>query len=458
MRRIGALLTAILAVAAAGAGAAFLVAGQARAGSAQDCLDEGCPTTTATTTTTVPTVTAPVTTTAPVPTVTTPPTTTTVTPTEPDRPPARRHPHVVRPAPPQSKPAPARTTHVPKGTLPIQHATPPLRGGPYVFPVYGPVSFSDTFGSIRADTSWHHGASVFAPLGAPVLAVADGTLFVVGWNRVGGNRLWLRDRRGNYFYYAHLSALSSLSVNGARVTAGTVIGFVGNTGDARGTPYQLHFEIHPAALVAQGYDVSAVDPTSYLQSWKRAQTFNLGSSDARLARSTGWAAAVALPSAASAPAGAVLLQVTDISRARGLAHKQVKQALVPAVRQGRPQPLWRSRSQQQQPVYVFGPRERAQARIARSLDRGAQLPFGLPTVWDTVAQCEAGGDWSTNTGNGFYGGLQFTSGTWLAHGGGEFAPSAEQATRDQQIAVAERVLVDQGWRAWPACSLKLGLR
>jgi resuscitation-promoting factor RpfA len=71
--------------------------------------------------------------------------------------------------------------------------------------------------------------------------------------------------------------------------------------------------------------------------------------------------------------------------------------------------------------------------------------------WDRVAACESGGNWGINTGNGYRGGLQFSQGTWAAHGGGEFASSANQATRDQQIAVAERVLASQGRGAWPVC-------
>ncbi|MGW2253904.1 transglycosylase family protein [Kitasatospora sp. NPDC001660] len=79
------------------------------------------------------------------------------------------------------------------------------------------------------------------------------------------------------------------------------------------------------------------------------------------------------------------------------------------------------------------------------------------TAWDTVAQCESGGNWSISTGNGFYGGLQFTSGTWAAYGGTAYASQANQATRAQQIAVAEKVLASQGPGAWPVCSHKAGL-
>ena len=75
------------------------------------------------------------------------------------------------------------------------------------------------------------------------------------------------------------------------------------------------------------------------------------------------------------------------------------------------------------------------------------------SVWDKVAQCESGGNWNTNTGNGYYGGLQFSASTWRAYGG---SGSAHNASREQQIAVAERVLAAQGWGAWPVCSRKAG--
>jgi uncharacterized protein YabE (DUF348 family) len=76
-------------------------------------------------------------------------------------------------------------------------------------------------------------------------------------------------------------------------------------------------------------------------------------------------------------------------------------------------------------------------------------------VWDALAQCEAGGNWAINTGNGYYGGLQFSLGTWQAYGGSGL-PS--DASREQQIAIGERVVAASGWGAWPACSSKLGLR
>jgi nucleoid-associated protein YgaU len=75
-------------------------------------------------------------------------------------------------------------------------------------------------------------------------------------------------------------------------------------------------------------------------------------------------------------------------------------------------------------------------------------------TWDALAQCESGGNWATNTGNGYSGGLQFTDSTWAAHGG---TGSAAAASREQQIAVAEQVQASQGWGAWPACAAQLGL-
>ncbi|MFL5912558.1 MAG: M23 family metallopeptidase [Gaiellaceae bacterium] len=189
--------------------------------------------------------------------------------------------------------------------------TPQLGETGYAFPVYGQSAFGDSFAAARPDVAsgWHHGDDIFAPLGAPVLAVAHGVVFSVGWERVGGWRLWLRDDRGNDFYYAHLSAYSPLAVNGAIVNAGDVLGFVGDSGDAEGTPYHVHFEIHPVGLLDRGYD-GAVDPTTYLRSWRRIKYL-------RFEAGADWTPTVL---AAGAPkAGAVLLQSSDISTASGLA-------------------------------------------------------------------------------------------------------------------------------------------
>jgi len=149
--------------------------------------------------------------------------------------------------------------------------TPPLGFSPshYVFPVDGGADYGDTYGGVRNDIydGWHHGDDLFAPLGTPVVAVANGKLSLVGWNRLGGWRLWLTDGDGNSFYYAHLAGYSRWILTHPKVRAGEVVGFLGRTGDAFTTSPHLHFEIHPHQLLNLGYD-GAVDPTAYLQKWK----------------------------------------------------------------------------------------------------------------------------------------------------------------------------------------------
>lgn len=77
-------------------------------------------------------------------------------------------------------------------------------------------------------------------------------------------------------------------------------------------------------------------------------------------------------------------------------------------------------------------------------------------MWDRIAQCESGGNWSINTGNGYYGGLQFSAGTWRAYGGTAYASTADKASKAQQISVATKVQNAQGWGAWPTCSARAG--
>ena len=84
-------------------------------------------------------------------------------------------------------------------------------------------------------------------------------------------------------------------------------------------------------------------------------------------------------------------------------------------------------------------------------------PAQASTVWDAVAQCESSGNWSINTGNGYYGGLQFSASTWKAFGGHQYASNAHLATKAQQIAIAQKTLAVQGPGAWPTCSKKAGL-
>jgi murein DD-endopeptidase MepM/ murein hydrolase activator NlpD len=207
------------------------------------------------------------------------------------------------PRDPQPQPPGADPTPPPLVQDPPRGVRPDLTNRGYVFPVYGPeASFGDDFQAARAATGWHHGNDIFAPLGTPVLAVTDGELFLVGLNAIGGNRLWLRDRAGNEFYYAHLSAYTPLAFDGAQVKAGDVIGFVGTTGDAAGTPPHLHFEIHPKGLLWMGYD-GVVNPYPYLLAWRRLDDLAFGA---------------ATPEGEAPPPGAIVLQAEDISSASGL--------------------------------------------------------------------------------------------------------------------------------------------
>ena len=99
----------------------------------------------------------------------------------------------------------------------------------------------------------------------------------------------------------------------------------------------------------------------------------------------------------------------------------------------------------------------ATAGVAAITPMLAVAPAHADSVnWDAIAACESGGNWSINTGNGYYGGLQFSSGTWLAYGGGAYAPTANRASRSAQIAVAEKVLQGQGIGAWPTCGKRGG--
>lgn len=106
----------------------------------------------------------------------------------------------------------------------------------------------------------------------------------------------------------------------------------------------------------------------------------------------------------------------------------------------------------------FAPPPPAPAPAPQPPPVAAARPVSSGSVWDRLAYCEAHGDWSTHTASGFSGGLQFADATWRSYGGTAYAPKAWQASREAQIAVAEKVLADAGWKAWPACSRKLGLR
>ncbi len=94
-----------------------------------------------------------------------------------------------------------------------------------------------------------------------------------------------------------------------------------------------------------------------------------------------------------------------------------------------------------------------------SSSKSTKAPTGsVSATWAALAKCESGGNWSINTGNGYYGGLQFSASSWRAVGGTQYAPLPHQATPAQQVAAAEKLRANGGWGHWPACSSKLGLR
>jgi murein DD-endopeptidase MepM/ murein hydrolase activator NlpD len=167
------------------------------------------------------------------------------------------------PAPtPGATPAPTATPEATPTEPAKPRITPAQRlaRGSFVFPVYGDARVADDFGAAR-QIGAHKGNDIFAAFGSPVLAVADGTLNRVGTLPISGNRLWLKTERGHAFFYAHLSAFGPEAVSGRKVKAGTLLGFVGNTGDAEPTPPHVHFEIHPG-------DKQAIDPHVVLAAWQ----------------------------------------------------------------------------------------------------------------------------------------------------------------------------------------------
>ena len=119
----------------------------------------------------------------------------------------------------------------------------------FVFPVASEVEFIDSWGYPRmtgtSSEHWHQGTDIFAPTGTPLIASENGTVARIGTGTLGGNKLWVVGESGTEYYYAHLSAFAAGLSDGMRVTAGQLVGYVGDTGNARGTSPHLHFEIHP---------------------------------------------------------------------------------------------------------------------------------------------------------------------------------------------------------------------
>lgn len=127
----------------------------------------------------------------------------------------------------------------------------------FAFPVKAPYSFVDTYLAPRAGYRKHQGVDIFAIAGTPVYAVVNGVVEEKGVNPLGGNKLWIRSPGDNWrYYYAHLSGYGPGISNGSRVKKGQIIGYVGNTGNARTTPPHLHFETHvPSGAATNPYPI-----------------------------------------------------------------------------------------------------------------------------------------------------------------------------------------------------------
>lgn len=116
-----------------------------------------------------------------------------------------------------------------------------------------------------------------------------------------------------------------------------------------------------------------------------------------------------------------------------------------------------TRSMFRQPIKKKAPKPVVHKYVQPSVPRETTAS-GIPSVWAALAQCESGGNWSINTGNGYYGGVQFDYGTWINHGGGQYASRADLASPLEQITIARRVLADQGPGAWPVCGPRVNLQ
>ena len=257
------------------------------------------------------------------------------------------------------------------------------------------ATFVSSFGAPRTGHT-HQGVDMMADFGTQVLAPEAG-LF-----DGDGESFYLYADSGTTYFGTHNGG--DLVASGSRVTRGQPISTVSNTGNASGGSPHLHFEIHPA-------DGPAVDPyPATLEACTRP-----------VVRS------VAIESNTTT-APTFRYGVMEIHR------------------------YWNA---------TFG---RIDGRTARVLTRylntvvGNRLATYLDAIsipyeanWDRVADCESGGDWHINTGNSFYGGLQFDYGTWLGAGGGQYAERADLASKREQILIAERVRADRGVSPWPHC-------
>jgi hypothetical protein len=198
-----------------------------------------------------------------------------------------------------------------------------------------------------------------------------------------------------------------------------------------------------ALLEAAGTHRSVVLTTVAAARQRAAVTQAAAEQAATAAAGSQEAAQVALASADADRARAAQ-QVADIRTAQGAMEARLEAARTTLVTLER-----------QEAVQQEAPPSSPPPAPAGGGSSGPPAPVTTTHDWDAVALCESGGNWSINTGNGYFGGLQFSPTTWLAFGGGAYAPRADLASKSQQIAVAEKVLAVQGPGAWPTCGASL---
>jgi hypothetical protein len=254
---------------------------------------------------------------------------------------------------------------------------------------------SDDFGAPRSGHT-HQGNDLLAPTGTPIRAPQAGTV-TYRTVSVGGLSFFLTANDGTVWFGTHLSSVGQ----SGPVTPGDTVGYVGDDGNAAGTPH-LHLE--------RQVDGTSVDPYPWL-----------------LAACTGTA-----------------------ERAGGRYYLAPRPTFPYGPMETQ---LWVN-SFRPQPERIDRPTARRVARYANAvvvnaLRRMVAIPY--EANWDRVAECESGGNWSINTGNGYYGGVQFDYGTWLGAGGGVYAQRADLASKREQIVIAERVRADRGLSPWPSC-------
>lgn len=252
------------------------------------------------------------------------------------------------------------------------------------------ATFVSSWGAPRTGHS-HQGVDMMADFATPILAPEAGV-----YEQHGSESFYLHGQSGTLYFGTHLGG--HLAPSGP-VTRGQPVGLVSNTGNASGGSPHLHFEIHPGGG-------AAVDPYP-----------------ATLEACTRPVVARTVAATPTWPFG-----VMEVHRWWNTNHGRI----TPDV----------ARTLTRFLNHVVG------HRLAQFVT-AISIPY--EANWDRVAACESGGNWAINTGNGFYGGLQFDYGTWLGAGGGQYAQRADLASKAEQIRIAELVRADRGLSPWPHC-------